>query len=63
MRQFPYHFRAFDSEGNTIRQSTSLYATVTEAENAAAAMSRKTGDDHKVCVSLDALDPRNAKNC
>ena len=62
MRPFPYHFRAFDAEGNTIRQSTSLYATVEEARNAASAFDRKTGDQHVVCVSLDALDQQNRKN-
>lgn len=62
MRPMPFHFRAIDSDGNTVRQSTTLFPTVKTAQEAADAMSRKTGDKHVVCESLDALDPRNAKN-
>lgn len=56
---FPYHFRAFDKNGYTIRQSTAAYPTVESAQEDADHASRVTGHAHVVCESLDAKDARN----
>lgn len=56
---FPYHFRALDRNGFTIRQSTAAYPTYDSAQEAADRATRVTGDVHVVCESLDAKDARN----
>jgi hypothetical protein len=60
----PYHYRALDESGTTIRQSTVSFATVEAAQKAADKASRIHGDDHVVCVSIDPKDqdPETKKN-
>lgn len=55
----PYHFRALDKKGATLRQSTAAYPTFESAEEHADAATRLTGLKHVVCESLDHKDPRN----
>lgn len=56
----PFHYRALDAEGNTIRQSTTAFPTVEAAKAAAAKADRIHGETHVVCTSLDPKDPRNS---
>jgi hypothetical protein len=56
----PFHFRALDKSGTTIRQSTAAFATVEAAQEAADKASRIHGEDHVVCVSVDPKDQDNA---
>lgn len=55
----PFHFRALDENGVTIRQSTTAFATVKAAQDAAERADRMHGDKHVVCISLDPKDRRN----
>lgn len=59
---FPYHFRALDKDGNTIRQSTAAYPTKESAQEAADRATRITGEKHVLCESIAANDPRNDPN-
>ena len=42
----PFHFRALDKDGNTIRQSCAAYPTIESAQEAAERETHRTGDAH-----------------
>jgi len=58
--ELPYHFRAFDEDGNVIRQSQVAFPTIAAAQSAADKATRIHGDVHVVCISLDPKDSRNS---
>ncbi len=60
--ELPYHVRALDADGFTIRQSAQLFPTVKSAQDEAKSQERRTGLKFVVCESIDDKDPRNKEN-